>query len=434
MNKSTRPDQIQTDAFLEQVVNSWQKLPRIFDSYASQRQRFMLNRLQLQTQIMLGIGITMLLFLLWVVRTLEMRIYILKVGLVVEIFIGVCWFLCKTSLGRRYPDLMLLSLCWSVTCVVQIDMAILSRNLEPLLNMWMLMFLNQAMMVPVNWKLHLISQIGTVTCYGVLYVIFQMPDLAFGKTYYIEHFIYLFWTCLICIISVFLYEKLSKDEFFARKELEVAQQKSERLLLNILPETIAEKLKQEPKTIANSFHEVSVLFADIVGFTELSSYTSPVELVEVLNEIFSIFDKLAEKHGVEKIKTIGDAYMAVAGLPIQNDSHAVAIANMALDMQAAINEFNQERNLNFHIRVGISTGPVVAGVIGLKKFAYDLWGDTVNTASRMESHGIAGCIQVCKSSYEQLQDKFIFQERGLIKVKGKGEMMTYLLVDRKSFI
>ena len=176
---------------------------------------------------------------------------------------------------------------------------------------------------------------------------------------------------------------------------------------------------------------MTVLFADIVGFTELSSRTSPAELVELLNQIFCLFDELAEIHSIEKIKTIGDAYMAVAGLPNYRSDHALAIANMALDMQKSVLEFNKLNNLSFQIRVGISTGPVVAGVIGLKKFTYDLWGDTVNTASRMESYGIPDNIQICEATYQILKDKYLVENRGLIKIKGKGEMMTYLLHGRK---
>jgi adenylate cyclase len=268
--------------------------------------------------------------------------------------------------------------------------------------------------------------IVTIICYLGLFGLTN-PILKRSNAHYVEQGLYLFWTCLICNISVFLYEKLRKNEFDVRQEMEAIQQKSERLLLNIFPEMIATKLKQEQTTIADSFNEVSVLFADIVGFTELSSHTSPAELVELLNQIFSIFDKLAEQHGVEKIKTIGDAYMAVAGLPIQRSDHADVIANMALDMQKSIQKFNHINQLNCSIRIGISMGPVVAGVIGLKKFAYDLWGDTVNIASRMESHGIAGCIQVCEGSYQLLKEKYQLEERGIIQVKGKGEMMTYLL-------
>jgi class 3 adenylate cyclase len=215
------------------------------------------------------------------------------------------------------------------------------------------------------------------------------------------------------------------------QELEIEQQKSERLLLNILPQAIAEKLKKNEGIIAENFSEVSVLFADIVGFTELSGRTSPIELVYLLNKIFSKFDDLAEQHRLEKIKTIGDAYMVVSGLPLPREDHAEAIAAMALDMQSEILHLKQEIGQNISIRIGINSGPVVAGIIGTKKFIYDLWGDTVNTASRMESHGIPDRIHLTAATYEQLQDKFIFEQRGLMVVKGKGEMLTYLLTARK---
>ncbi|MBD2743461.1 PAS domain S-box protein [Coleofasciculus sp. FACHB-1120] len=217
----------------------------------------------------------------------------------------------------------------------------------------------------------------------------------------------------------------------AEEALRYQQEQSELLLLNILPAPIAERLKLQESIIADSFAEVTVLFADIVGFTQLSADTSPTELVELLNKIFSAFDRLSELHGLEKIKTIGDAYMVVGGLPMPRSDHAQAIADMALDMQGAIALFNLKNAKNFQIRVGISTGPVVAGVIGIKKFIYDLWGDTVNTASRMESHGLAGRIQVTNTTYELLRDEYVFEERGLIHVKGKGEMTTYLLIGRK---
>ncbi|MEB3831558.1 ammonium transporter [Phormidium sp. CCY1219] len=221
-----------------------------------------------------------------------------------------------------------------------------------------------------------------------------------------------------------------------RKQAEIALQsereKSEQLLLNILPEAIAEKLKQNHSTIADGFAEATVLFADIVGFTQLSSRISPTALVHLLNDIFSSFDRLAERHGLEKIKTIGDAYMVVGGLPIVRADHAEAIAQMALDMQQEIIAFSTKTREPFTIRIGIHSGPVVAGVIGLKKFIYDLWGDTVNVASRMESHGIPGAIQVTEVTYQLLQDKFLFEKRGTIHVKGKGDMTTYLLRGRIS--
>ncbi|MGL5062226.1 MAG: adenylate/guanylate cyclase domain-containing protein, partial [Microcoleus sp.] len=187
-----------------------------------------------------------------------------------------------------------------------------------------------------------------------------------------------------------------------RKQAEDAlrgeQEKSERLLLNILPQVIADRLKRNETTIAEYFPEATVLFADIVGFTPLSAQMNPIELVELLNQIFSGFDLLCERHGLEKIKTIGDAYMVVGGLPEPRADHAEAIAEMALDMQAEIARFNTENQKYFSIRVGIHSGPVVAGVIGIKKFIYDLWGDTVNIASRMESHGISWRIQASETT------------------------------------
>ncbi|MFB2837137.1 PAS domain S-box protein [Floridanema evergladense] len=232
-----------------------------------------------------------------------------------------------------------------------------------------------------------------------------------------------------------LYYEGIVENITKRKEAEEAlreqQKQTEKLLLNILPQPIAERLRKEQSTIADIFKEATVLFADIVGFTEISANIHPVELVEMLNEIFSTFDELTEEHGLEKIKTIGDAYMAVGGLPIPRPDHAEAIAEMALDMKIEIDRFNRETGQNVQLRVGINTGPVIAGVIGIKKFIYDLWGDTVNTASRMESHGIAGQIQVTTTTYEILRDKYQFQKRGNIPIKGKGEMTTYLLTGKK---
>jgi adenylate cyclase len=217
----------------------------------------------------------------------------------------------------------------------------------------------------------------------------------------------------------------------AEEALRQQREQTERLLLNILPAPIADRLKQDHSAIADYFAEVTVLFADIVGFTELSSRISPTELLEILNVIFSQFDELAERHGLEKIKTIGDAYMVVGGIPIPKPDNVQAVAEMALDMQAVIAQFSIQRNQPFSIRIGINTGPVTAGVIGIKKFIYDLWGDTVNIASRMESHGLPDEIQVTDATYQLLKHQYIFEERGAILVKGKGEMMTYLLKGRK---
>lgn len=233
------------------------------------------------------------------------------------------------------------------------------------------------------------------------------------------------------VLALILAAAIAEQFWWALKQLETEKEKSERLLLNILPSPIAERLKEEEQVIADSFPEVTVLFADIAGFTPLSASLPPTKLVQLLNEIFSAFDALVEKHELEKIKTIGDAYMVVGGLPYPQPNHAIAIAEMALDMQRVIEDFNQRHQTNLNMRIGINTGPVVAGVIGTKKFIYDLWGDTVNTASRMESHGIIGEIQITDSTYQQLRHKYVIEKRGVIEVKGKGDMKTYLLKDRK---
>lgn len=215
------------------------------------------------------------------------------------------------------------------------------------------------------------------------------------------------------------------------EQLVIEQEKSESLLLNILPKSIAEKLKLGHNNIVEGFAEVTILFADIVNFTQLSEQISPQELLKFLNEIFTGFDYLTERHSLEKIKTIGDAYLVVGGIPELRSDHAQAIADMAMDMQQEVAKFNARHNTTLSIRIGINTGPVVAGVIGTKKFIYDLWGDAVNTASRMESHGMAGCIQVTQSTYEYLQDNYQLEARGIIQVKGKGEMTTYFLTGKK---
>lgn len=226
-------------------------------------------------------------------------------------------------------------------------------------------------------------------------------------------------------------KRLRDQEKAYLAQLEAEREKSERLLLSILPKPVAEQLKEDHNTIADSFAEATVLFADLVDFTMLSTYKSPIEMVNLLNRIFSAFDQLAERHGLEKIKTIGDAYMVVGGLPTIRPDHAEAIAEMALDMQHVIDKFNTEMGESFSIRIGISTGPVVAGVIGTKKFIYDLWGDTVNMASRMESQGVANSIQVTEATHQYLQDKYLLEQRGMVHIKGKGEMLTYWLKSKK---
>ncbi len=222
-----------------------------------------------------------------------------------------------------------------------------------------------------------------------------------------------------------------RREFDTQADLEEERGRSEKLLANILPESIVERLKRSQVSLAEGFAEVTILFADIVGFTRLASQISPEALVELLNAVFSEFDDLVDELGLEKIKTIGDAYMVVGGLPVPREDHAEAVAELALRMQEAIGRHRLPDGSAIRIRAGINSGPVVAGVIGHRKFIYDLWGDAVNTASRMESHGEPGLVQVTEATFHRLKDAFDLEERGLIHVKGKGEMRTYFLRGRR---
>jgi class 3 adenylate cyclase len=215
-----------------------------------------------------------------------------------------------------------------------------------------------------------------------------------------------------------------------RRLLQAEQERSEGLLLNVLPAAIADRLKQGEEIIADRFPEVTVLFADLVDFTASSDRSSPERVVQVLADLFTAFDRLAARLGLEKIKTIGDAYMVVGGLPEPRPDHAEAVAEMALALREEAGRHLDPAGRPLQVRIGIDSGPVVAGVIGTAKFSYDLWGDTVNTASRMESTGVAGCIQVTERTYRRLRDDYRFERRGPVQVKGKGELVTWFLVDR----
>jgi adenylate cyclase len=224
----------------------------------------------------------------------------------------------------------------------------------------------------------------------------------------------------------FLLHYFVRERDHSAEVIAAERERSEMLLLNVLPQPIADRLKSGESLIADGVSEVGVLFADIVGFTPLSETMTPDELVRVLNEVFTVFDGLAAEHGLEKIKTIGDAYMVASGLPGGSPNHAEHLGLMALDMREAAGTIG-----GLSVRIGIDIGPVVAGVIGLRKFSYDLWGDTVNTAARMESHGIPGAIQVTERAQRRLAGRFDFEDRGIIDVKGKGPMHTVLLLDRR---
>jgi class 3 adenylate cyclase len=228
------------------------------------------------------------------------------------------------------------------------------------------------------------------------------------------------------VLSLF-YGEIRRTE----TELQRQYRLSEDLLANILPARIAEQLKDGPETVAQGFSNVTLLFADIVGFTRLAEKLSPREVVDLLNQIFSRFDLLTERLGLEKIKTIGDEYMLAGGLPEPRRGHAAAVAEAALQMMEAIETINRKTGRNLDLRIGIHSGEVVAGVIGSRKFSYDVWGDTVNTASRMQSQSVPGRIQVSQAAYERLKHAFEFKPRGSLRVRGKGRMKTWYLEARK---
>ena len=215
---------------------------------------------------------------------------------------------------------------------------------------------------------------------------------------------------------------------YFRAQRDAAERRSETLLLNVLPEAIAARLKRGEEPIADHHDDITVLFADLAGFTVRSAHETPAETVAVLNEVFSVFDGLVGRYRLEKIRTIGDSYMVAAGVPVARPDHAHAICAMALELRCEVARLNSEHDWDLSFRIGINSGPAVAGIVGREKFHYDLWGDTVNVASRMESHGLPDKIQVTEAVYERLRDEFVFERRGLVEVKGKGATLTYFLV------
>jgi class 3 adenylate cyclase len=271
----------------------------------------------------------------------------------------------------------------------------------------------------VCWTILLVHQVVGFTVYRL-----PVPGMMFSNMCLGMASVFGMFACLSM-------ERYVRSAFLSHHLLEAERQKSESLLLNILPAPIAERLKTQPGTVADSFAQVTVLFADIVDFTPLSARLPPEQVVDLLNTVFSAFDRLAERHDLEKIKTIGDSYMVVGGLPTPREDHAEAMAEMALEMQEEIRRLSEETGQPLRLRIGINMGPVVAGVIGTKKFSYDLWGDTVNMASRMEAHGLEDRIQVTESTYLQLREQCEFDERGMIPVKGHEEVAAYLLRGRR---
>lgn len=233
-------------------------------------------------------------------------------------------------------------------------------------------------------------------------------------------------SCILC--SYHLWKNVNRSW----QKLAQEKNRSERLLLNILPSSIAQRLKCSPTLIADYFEQASILFADIQNFTPLCKNLSPKQLINLLNEVFCIFDTLTQKYGLEKIKTSGDGYMVAGGLPIINSIHAAQCCHCALDMQDAFDDISNKYHLHTGLRIGIGCGEVIAGIIGKNKFSYDLWGEAVNLASRMESHGLCNRIQTTESTYELTKSQFRFDKRGNVQVKGVGLVTTYWLLGRKN--
>ncbi|MEX0272322.1 adenylate/guanylate cyclase domain-containing protein [Leptolyngbyaceae cyanobacterium UHCC 1019] len=402
-------------------------------SYEQWQQRFLLNRLRIAIVLWLLYHLSFLPFDLFTALFDRDRFdnFWLTVSAFSSVVLLICLAVLQTRFGQRHLAWVFLGVAWSFPLFFLILVTQRGHSEANNYYLWMPPFFFLAAFIPVRWRLHLAAQLGIILCYVGSNWVGQITGTT-GTTGESlgESYLTLFWFFFFCNLSVFMYERLARSEFKARQVLVAEQEKSERLLLNILPQSIAERLKHESNSIADNFTEVSVLFADIVGFTQLSAQMPPEALVNLLNQVFSLFDQLAAQYDLEKIKTIGDAYMVVAGLPEARVDHVAAIADMALEMQQSLRLLNQQIGQTLNIRVGIHTGPVVAGVIGLKKFAYDLWGDTVNTASRMEASGIPGEIQVTQATYDCLKHHYRLEERGIISIKGKGEMTTYLLKGR----
>jgi guanylate cyclase len=278
-----------------------------------------------------------------------------------------------------------------------------------------------------------------VRWFGAFLVVFLFTGLA-GELFFQDADLPVWFTSTMLALNIIgaasvsftLLASFAHQRNAALSSLRTEQEKSELLLLNILPSAIAERLKASSQTIADHFDAASILFADVVDFTPLSQRLPPAETVGILDRLFSKFDALVERHGLEKIKTIGDCYMAASGVPDPDPDHARKAALLALDMRDVLATWPVAGQSGLALRIGINSGPVVAGVIGRKRFLYDLWGDAVNTASRMESHGTPGEIQITHATYELLKDEFVCRPRGTIIVKGKGEMETWYLEGKRS--
>lgn len=340
--------------------------------------------------------------------------------LIVSSMIALLWF---SHLTRKL--FINASLCFFIGIIGNTILGITLGGWQQsgMINVWGLLVPISASIV-LSWRSTVFWMAVFVLVQFVLFL-FAQELRALGATPH-PQLTHLAWFSNLCMVGIILVG----TNLYLVTRLDSERERADALLLNILPGPIAERLKQSAHVIADEHQEVTVLFADIAGFTQLSANATPVQVVNMLNVVFSDFDDLARKHGLEKIKTIGDAYMVVGGLPSSRSDHAEAVIEMANDMLLSLQRHRTWSGEPIRMRIGINTGPVVAGVIGRQKFIYDLWGDAVNTASRMESNGIVDSIQITESTYQKVHHRYRFEPRPPIFIKGKGEMRTYLFKTR----
>jgi adenylate cyclase len=353
----------------------------------------------------------------------------LNIGLTIMAYVNVfsvLIFIFAIYLVRKHLNFLFSSILASVEINLHAALAVYFLGLDSGFQYFILILVLVAYFFP-NIKIAILITILSLVHFIVLLILFT--DRA-PQFYVSAATINLFNLCLnastIIVIAVAAYVfRYVVDE--TEGLLNIQYDRAERLLRNIFPVSVGERLKEKEQLIADGFPQASILFADLQNFTEFAGSTDPKNLVHTLNELFSSFDDLLEQNEVEKIKTIGDAYMVASGLPRESDRHADQIAAYALAMLSTVNDFNKKQGLDFSVRIGINSGPVIAGVVGKKKYAYDLWGDTVNVASRMETSGAPGQIHLSDNTYRLISDKYSFTRREPLKIKGKGLMQTYFL-------
>ncbi|HFE38737.1 MAG TPA: adenylate/guanylate cyclase domain-containing protein [Gammaproteobacteria bacterium] len=330
---------------------------------------------------------------------------------------------------RRYFRKRLQLLVSVVICIAGVGIALIAIRYE---NTRSDIFFT-GLLLPIFWAFlysglrfvnAVIVSLSLICIYEILFLC--LSDMSFHLLIGINFF--LFTSFIIGVLGGYTIEHHSRQDFLSQRLIKLEKQKNEKLLLNILPKSIATELMTQQGTIARDYDEITVLFADLVGFSQLSQHCNAHEIVSLLNEIFSSFDKLTDDYGLEKIKTIGDAYMVTSDICAAKSEAVEAVACFALSLHKALAKYNEKTGKHINLRVGIHTGPAVAGVIGVKRFIYDIWGSTVNIASRMESHCPVNKIQVSEATYHLLKNRFDFEDRGKIEIKNMGEMHVYLLL------